>query len=197
MRPTLPATLLLSALLAACVSTKDVPVNKNISQNSQLKVHPGLVGQAIPAELQTDMRPSQPNVAPDLGATTGSTRTPSRPAEPGAQPAARSIYFDFDSASLKGEFEPVLQAHARYLASHPKAKIRVEGSADERGSPEYNRQLGLKRAETVRQKLIAQGAQEKQVSARTLGEARPKQAGHDEQSWAENRRADLVYEAEH
>lgn len=195
MRPTLPVSLLLAALLTACASTKDVPVNKNISQSSQLKVHPGLVGRAVPAELQTE-NPVAPSAnTPASSAAIGNDKTV-RTVDGVGQQTPRSFYFDFDSATLKSEFEPALQAHARYLASNPKTRIRVEGSADERGSPEYNRQLGLKRAENVRQSLIARGVQEKQVSVRTLGESRPKQTGHDEQSWAENRRADLVYESE-
>lgn len=195
MRPTLPVSLLLAALLTACASTKDVPVNKNISQSSQLKVHPGLVGRAVPAELQTESPVAPSANTPASSAAIGNDKTV-RTVDGVGQQTPRSFYFDFDSATLKSEFEPALQAHARYLASNPKTRIRVEGSADERGSPEYNRQLGLKRAENVRQSLIARGVQEKQVSIRTLGESRPKQTGHDEQSWAENRRADLVYESE-
>ncbi len=195
MRPTLPVSLLFAALLTACASTKDVPVNKNISQSSQLKVHPGLVGRAVPAELQAES-PAAPSAnTPASSAAVGNDKT-ARTVDGVGQQTPRSLYFDFDSATLKSEFEPALQAHARYLTSNPKTRIRVEGSADERGSPEYNRQLGLKRAENVRQSLIARGVQEKQVSVRTLGESRPKQTGHDEQSWAENRRADLVYESE-
>lgn len=195
MRPTLPVSLLLAALLTACASTKDVPVNKNISQSSQLKVHPGLVGRAVPAELQTESPVAPSANTPASSAAIGNDKT-ARTVDGVGQQTPRSFYFDFDSATLKSEFEPALQAHARYLASNPKTRIRVEGSADERGSPEYNRQLGLKRAENVRQSLIARGVQEKQVSVKTLGESRPKHTGHDEQSWAENRRADLVYESE-
>jgi peptidoglycan-associated lipoprotein len=61
---------------------------------------------------------------------------------------------------------------------------------------EYNRRLGLKRAENVRASLVAQGAGDKQVRIKSLGEARPKVVGHDEASWSENRRADVVYEVE-
>ena len=108
----------------------------------------------------------------------------------------RSLYFDLNSADLKADFNPVLQAHARYLASHPNARVRIEGNADERGTMEHNKRLGLKRAEAVRQTLVDQGAPDKQVKVTTLGESRPKLKGHDEESWAENRRADIVYEKE-
>lgn len=108
----------------------------------------------------------------------------------------RSVYFDLDSAALKAEFNPVLQAHAHYLAAHPEARVRVEGNADERGSLDHNKRLGLKRADAVRQSLVEQGAGEKQVKVTSYGESRPKLKGHDEESWAENRRADVVYEKE-
>lgn len=195
MRTSLPATLLLSTLLAACASTQDTPVNKNISQSGPLKVHPGLLGKPVPAELQQDIRPvAAANVTQDAAGAPRSDKAIQMDAA--GLRTQRSVYFDFDSAAVKSEFDPALQAHARYLASNPKAKIRIEGSADERGSSEYNRQLGLKRAENVRQSLISQGAPDKQLSVKTLGESRPKLKGHDEESWAENRRADVVYEKE-
>ena len=89
----------------------------------------------------------------------------------------RSVYFDLNSADIKADFDPALRAHARYLAEHPKARVRIEGHADERGSTDYNRRLGLKRAENVRASLLTHGAGEQQVKVKTLGEARPKLTG--------------------
>ncbi len=66
----------------------------------------------------------------------------------------RSVYFDLNSADIKGDYDPALRAHARYLADHPNARVRIEGNADERGSADYNRRLGLKRAENVRASLV-------------------------------------------
>ena len=189
MRASLPATLLLSALLAACASTKDAPANKNISQSGTLKVHPGLLGQPVPPELQPE-----PRIATSVSASVGSD-SPIKMDEPGLR-TQRSIYFDLNSTDIKTEFNPALQAHARHLASNPKARIRIDGNADERGPSDYNRQLGMKRAEKVRQSMISLGAPEKQLSIKTLGEAHPKLKGHNEESWSENRRADVVYEQE-
>ena len=199
MRATLPATLLLSALLAACSSTGNLPPSKHISQSGQLKIHPGLVGQPVPAELQ------EPQRAAASSTVTNSTPAPAA-APVAAQPATkmdqagsqtqRSIYFDYDSAVVRTEFDPALQAHARYLAANPKSSVRIDGNADERGSPDYNAQLALKRAENVRQALIGHGAPEKQIKLKSLGASQPKLKGRDEESWAENRRADVVYEKE-
>ena len=108
----------------------------------------------------------------------------------------RSVYFDYDQYSVKDEYRATVENHAKYLSSNAKLKVKIEGNADERGSAEYNRRLGLKRAENVRASLVAQGAGDKQVRIKSLGEARPKVVGHDEASWSENRRADVVYEVE-
>jgi len=186
MRTSLPAALLLSALLGACATNQDGPANKHISQSGALKVHPGLLGQPIPPELQ---EPGQ------LASTTGSASQEIKMDQTGLR-TQRSVYFDFDSSAVKADFDPALKAHARYLAANPKARVRIEGNSDERGGAGYNSALGLKRAENVRQVIIGHGASDKQVKIKTLGEARPKLKGHDEESWAENRRADVVYEQE-
>ena len=192
MRATLPATLLLSALLAACASTRDIPPNKNISQSGPLKVHPGLLGQPVPVELQ---EPSNKVANREAVAATSSAPSGIKMDQAGL-PTQRSVYFDYNSAVVRIEFDPALQTHARYLAANPKSRVRIDGNADERGTPDYNARLGLKRAEIVRQSLINHGAPEKQISLKTLGESRPKLKGHDEESWSENRRADVVYEKE-
>ena len=189
MRASLPATLLLSALLAACSTKGDIPPSKHIAQGGALRVHPGLLGKPAPPELH----PVAPRVAAVPAVAAGEEAIKMDPVGLRTQ---RSVYFDLNSADIKGDYDPALRAHARYLADHPNARVRIEGNADERGSAEYNRRLGLKRAENVRASLVAQGAGDKQVRIKSLGEARPKVVGHDEASWSENRRADVVYEVE-
>lgn len=187
MRPTLLTTVLLSSLLAACASTSEPSPSKPVSQSGALKVHPGLLGQPVPPELQADGRRAAVAATPPAEAL--------HMDEAGLR-TQRSIYFDFDSSAVKADFAPTLQAHARYLAAHPKARVRIEGNSDERGPQGYNSALGLKRAENVRQSIIGQGAQARQVVVKTLGALKPKLTGHDEESWMENRRADIVYERE-
>lgn len=188
MRAPLLATLLLSSLLAACSTKGEIAPSKHIAQSGPLKVHPGLLGQPVPPELQGEARP----------VATAATRSAEAPIkiDPVGLRTQRSVYFDLNSADLKADYDPALRAHARYLVEHPKAKVRIEGNADERGSADHNRRLGMKRADTVRKTLVDHGAPEKQISVKTLGEANPKLKGHDEESWAENRRADVVYERE-
>ncbi len=108
--------------------------------------------------------------------------------------AKRSIYFDFDSYVVKDEFRPVVEAHAKYLLSNKTRKLVIQGNADERGTSEYNLALGQKRAEAVRRAFGLLGVPESQVEAVSFGKEKPKATGHDEAAWAENRRADVVYQ---
>ena len=105
-----------------------------------------------------------------------------------------SVYFDFDSYSVKTEYQSLLQAHATYLKSHPQRHILIQGNTDERGTSEYNLALGQKRAEAVKQGLETLGVQDSQIEAVSLGKEKPLATGHDEASWAQNRRADIVYQ---
>lgn len=188
MRPSLPAMLLLSALLAACSTSREGQRSQHIPQDGPLKVHPGLLGQPVPAELA-------PRPAPLAAAPVVNADASIRMDQDGLR-TQRSVYFDYNSAALKADYDPALRAHARYLAANAQARVRIEGHADERGSARFNLRLGEQRAATVRDTLIAHGAASSQVKVKSLGEAKPKLKGSDEQSWAENRRADVVYEVE-
>lgn len=105
----------------------------------------------------------------------------------------RVVYFDYDSSTIRPEDQPILEAHAAYLADHPKATVRLEGNTDERGSREYNLALGERRAIAVRQILMLQGAGIHQFEIVSYGEERPVDDGHDEAAWAKNRRVEIVY----
>ncbi len=107
--------------------------------------------------------------------------------------AKRSIYFDLDSYTVRDEFNPVIEAHARYLNANKARKIVIQGNTDERGGREYNLALGQKRAEAVRRALLLLGVAENQMEAVSFGKEKPKATGSDEAAWAENRRADIVY----
>jgi peptidoglycan-associated lipoprotein len=114
--------------------------------------------------------------------------------DPNSPLSKRSIYFDFDSFSIKDEFRGVIEAHAKYLVANKTRKVVVQGNTDERGSREYNLALGQKRSEAVRRALTSLGVSDSQSEAVSLGEEKPKSTGTDESSLAENRRADLAYQ---
>lgn len=111
----------------------------------------------------------------------------------GAKVAKRSVYYDFDKSEIKPEQLPTVEANARYLREQQALKVRVEGNADERGSREYNLALGQKRAESVTKTMRLLGVPESRMESVSYGSERPRASGHDEQSWSENRRADIVY----
>lgn len=181
-------SLLLAAALGACSTRGEIPPSKHVSQSGALKVHPGLLGQPVPPELQGPQTTA-------VAAAKPVEETPIRMDEEGLR-TQRSVYFDLDKSDLKSDYAPILQAHARYLAKHPEARVRIEGHADERGSADYNQRLGLRRAQSVRATLVGHGADGKQVTVKTYGKAKPKLLGHNDEAWAENRRADVIYERE-
>jgi peptidoglycan-associated lipoprotein len=114
--------------------------------------------------------------------------------DPNSPLAKRSIYFDFDSYSVKDDYQSLLGQHAQYLKTHPQRHLLIQGNTDERGTSEYNLALGQKRAEAVRRSLSLMGVSDSQMEAVSLGKEKPMATGHDEASWAQNRRADLVYQ---
>lgn len=105
----------------------------------------------------------------------------------------RSVYFDLNDFALPPEAQALLQLHGMYLMAHPEIAIRIEGHTDELGGTEYNLALGQRRADAVANALKVIGVQERQLEAISYGEEKPRALGHDEDSWAENRRADLIY----
>ncbi|SEP40784.1 peptidoglycan-associated lipoprotein Pal [Nitrosovibrio sp. Nv6] len=108
----------------------------------------------------------------------------------------RSVYFDFDSYVVKDEYRSLVVAHGQYLRDNSSARALVQGNTDERGSREYNLALGQRRADAVKYVMTLSGAKESQVESVSLGEEKPRATGHDEASWAENRRADIRYQGE-
>lgn len=126
-------------------------------------------------------------------ASAGQQLTAEQVAKQAAEKAGMVVYFDFDSSDIKPEFNALITAHAKYLATNASLKVRLEGSTDERGSREYNVGLGERRAQAVRRALLLQGVSEAQVATLSYGEERPAVAGNDEGSYAKNRRVEFGY----
>ena len=108
-------------------------------------------------------------------------------------PENRSVFFPFDVDAVQPNDRATVQEHGTYLGKNKTAKVRVEGNADERGSSEYNLALGQRRANNVKKLLILSGAKAAQIETVSFGEEKPRCAEHDEASWSQNRRADIVY----
>lgn len=108
----------------------------------------------------------------------------------------RSVYFDFDKDTVKEEFRPLIEAHAKYLAEHANAKVILQGNADERGTREYNLSLGQRRAVAVKKSLNLLSAQDKQIETVSYGEEKATANCKDEACHQTSRRVDIVYEGE-
>jgi peptidoglycan-associated lipoprotein len=111
----------------------------------------------------------------------------------GAGSVGRVVYFDFDSSEIRADADPVITANARYLAANPAVNATLEGHTDERGTREYNIGLGERRAESVRRAMSAYGVSSGQMRTLSYGEERPADPGHTEESYAKNRRVEIVY----
>ena len=129
-----------------------------------------------------------------MGTTTEAATMGDALDDPNSILAKRVVYFDFDRSDVKDEFRAIVSAHAEYLAGHPNVTVTLEGHADERGTREYNIALGERRADAVKRILTLQGAAASQVNTISYGEERPASLGHDEDSWALNRRAEFIYQ---
>jgi len=103
------------------------------------------------------------------------------------------VYFELDQSTIRDEARSSLQKDADWLKKWGSTQITVEGHCDSRGSSEYNLALGQRRAEVVMRALRAGGVQEDRLEAVSYGKEKPKAEGHDEKSWAQNRRSDMLY----
>jgi peptidoglycan-associated lipoprotein len=168
-----------AVLLGACSST---PVMPPVATTEPARP----VAPAVPTPTDRPAAETAPVVKPVLPPYLD-------PANPLSK--QRSVYFDFDQSSIKPEGRQVLEMHGKYLAAHSNVTIRVEGNTDEQGGSEYNLALGQKRAEAVVNTLKVLGVSDAQMEAVSFGKEKPVALGHDEESHAENRRADLDYMA--
>jgi len=104
----------------------------------------------------------------------------------------RDIFFDFDEATIRPDARAILENNARWLKKNPRVKILIEGHCDERGTIEYNLALGDRRANAARDYLISLGIDPTRIATISYGEERPFAQGHNEEAWAQNRRAHFV-----
>jgi peptidoglycan-associated lipoprotein len=173
-----------AAILAACSST---PTKEQESAAVEDR------NAAAAAAAAAQQKPQTQTTGPTSKPLESSSMSGDPLKDPSNILSKRSVYFELDSNVVKEEFKPVVAAHARYLQQNRGVKMTVQGNADERGSREYNRALGQRRADAVKQAMQLLGAQPDQIESVSFGEEKPKATGHDEKSWSENRRADLAY----
>lgn len=160
------------AVLAACSSA--VPLNdKPVVESKTGKAPTGTDGRAVPTIIPGDADPLN---------------------DPKGVLAKRSVYFDYDSYTVKSEYRELVQNHAKYLVANPNRKVVVQGNTDERGGAEYNLALGQRRADAVKTLMLALGVKETQIESVSFGKEKPKATGSNEAAYAENRRSDIAYQ---
>jgi peptidoglycan-associated lipoprotein len=101
---------------------------------------------------------------------------------------ASMIHFDFDRATLRADDMSALDQKVAILTANPDLRIRISGHCDERGSDEYNLALGNRRGTAAKEYLVSHGIDASRIETASFGEERPVAMGHDEDSWAQNRR---------
>lgn len=176
-------SLLVAMALSACKSTPmvDKPAAVEDKSPQQTTTAPA----APVAESTADTAPVQ------------ETKVSGNPlTDPNNILSKRSIYFDFDKDTVKEEYRPLVEAHAKYLAEHGNAKVILQGNADERGTREYNLSLGQRRSVAVKKSLNLLSAQDKQIETVSYGEEKATPNCKDEACHQTNRRVDIVYEGE-
>jgi len=102
------------------------------------------------------------------------------------------VFFDFDKYNLKPQSREALQRQAVWLKKFPSVTVTVEGHCDERGTREYNLALGERRANSVKNYLVALGVNPNRIKTISYGKERPAVTGSNEAAWSQNRRGVTV-----
>ena len=105
-----------------------------------------------------------------------------------ASTAGDRVFFAYDQADISSEGQQILQRQAQWLQRYPNVSVTIEGHCDERGTREYNLALGERRAQAVKNVLVALGIPAARVSTISYGKERPEIPHSDDQSYAQNRR---------
>ena len=106
--------------------------------------------------------------------------------------AAYTVHFKFDSATVQNSEQANIASVAQALVSDVNTKLLIEGNCDERGTEEYNRSLGERRALALREALAKVNVSPDRVRTISYGKDKPADPGHDEAAWAKNRRGDFI-----
>jgi peptidoglycan-associated lipoprotein len=161
---------------------------------------PGKAGTTVP-----EASPATPLAGPEAVKTQGTESSPLT--TPITDPNIRkdwprdreifksdTVHFDYDSSIVKAGDKPKVSAVADYLKTNPLDAVEIEGYCDERGTEEYNRSLGERRALALREQLISLGVDGTKVDTISYGKDRPVDPGHDEAAWKQNRRGEFILE---
>jgi peptidoglycan-associated lipoprotein len=174
------------------------------AQNERTRVKPQDTDptlQPIPDIVGTDPYEdgTHPNIAPasDAGSRSSDQKLPSRIRfsdfwlDPDAL-KSDTVYFDFDRSDIRSDEIVKIEEVAVFLKTKTSNAILIDGHCDDRGTEEYNRALGERRALTIRETLVNMGVAPNRIHTRSLGEDRPAETGQNEFAWSRNRRGEFA-----
>ncbi len=154
--------------LAACSTTKDSTMDEGaIAGESRDSITDGSLSDVYDESLQGPTGGTQADLVVNVG---------------------DRVFFGYDRYDLSAEARMTLERQAEWLKKYPALTVTVEGHADERGTREYNLALGDRRANSVRNYLIALGVEPNRINTISYGKERPAVPGANETAWAQNRR---------
>jgi len=172
---------LIPVVLSACSSKKDLGDSDGV-----------IIGQ--PADLNQGTVIGNGTTGDTYGTGVGvgnvdSSIVPGTQADLSAQAGSDLVFFETDADTLTSQGRTIVEGQARWLNNYPNLNVTIEGHADERGTREYNIALGDRRANAVRNYMIAVGVDPSRLSTISYGKEQPLVVGDGYQSWAQNRRA--------
>jgi peptidoglycan-associated lipoprotein len=193
----------LTFLLAAMLATTGCPHRSNVKVTGL--PHAAATAQpAPPPDLNTRPMPpadSMPVATPTPPPTpytggpidTSTNWDPSTVNQDPTKLAAYTVHFKFDSAVVEDAEQANVASVAQALAGDATAKLLIEGHCDERGTEEYNRSLGERRALALREALAKDGVDAARIRTISYGKDKPADPGHDEAAWSKNRRGQFIW----
>ncbi len=180
-----------AGVLVSCLVLAGCPKRPEVIAAPPSTPGPGAATVTAPRAPANPVSPKAAEVPVTRPATPAEAPVKPQPAA-AAETGVKDIFFDFDAATIRNDQMPALQQDFAYLKAHQQDKVTVEGYCDERGTEEYNLALGQRRADTVRNALVAEGVSVDRINTISYGKDKPFAPGHDENAWRLNRRAHFV-----
>ncbi|NVJ71024.1 MAG: peptidoglycan-associated lipoprotein Pal [Alphaproteobacteria bacterium] len=166
-------------LLAACSTTPepttDTSASTETSQDSS----------------QASGQPTQPTTAPMTAEELDAQKWGGSSQDGLTAFAGDRVFFEYDSSEITDEARRTLAKQVEWLMHYPRVRVSIEGHCDERGTREYNLALGERRANAVKNYLIALGVPASRMNTISYGKERPAVVGNGESTWSQNRRGVL------
>jgi peptidoglycan-associated lipoprotein len=175
----------------AVVQPVQQPVTQGPNQDSIRAANIARIRQDSIDRAQALQRADAQRRADSIAAANAAAAAAARDAENMRNTIATRVHYDYDKADLRDDTKQALDAKIPILTANPGLMIRVAGHTDNRGSGEYNLQLGQRRAAAARDYLTARGVAANRIELVSYGEERPVCQMDDESCWSQNRRAEF------